>query len=109
MLFDCRLTMPPCMDALLAMLRPEVLGLVRFRCMLDTASLLTQFKAHIWRKMEYSKNAVMLEREMKLRKLDKLQRGFLYRLDLQDKATFVHYNFAAASLRRAIGLLGKSI
>ena len=46
-LFDCRLNMLPCLDALLAMLRPKADALVRLRYIFDTASLLNQFKAHI--------------------------------------------------------------
>ena len=91
--------MLPCLDALLAVLRPKVDALLRLQHMHDTASMLNQFKAHIWSKMEYSSGAFLLAGEIKLRKLDKLQRGFLYRLGLQDKAVFMHYNFAPPSLR----------
>ena len=43
---------------------------------------------------------------MKLRKLDKMQRGFLYELGLDDRNAFIDHNFAPPSLRRAIGMLG---
>jgi hypothetical protein len=105
-LFDCHLTMQPCLDALLKVLRPKVAALVRLKHMHDIASMLNQFKAHIWSKMEYSSSALLLAGEVKLRKLDKMQRGFLYQLGLQDKHAFVHHNFAPPSLRRAIGMLG---
>ena len=105
-LIDCQLTMQPCLDALLKTLRPKVAALVRLKHMHNTSNMLNHSKAHIWSKMEYSSGAVLIAGEIKLRKLDKLQRGFLYELGLNDKTAFVHHNFAPPSLRRAIGMLG---
>ena len=35
-----------------------------------------------------------------------MQRGFLYKLGLDDRHAFTDYNFVPPSLRRAIGILG---
>ena len=40
------------------------------------------------------------------RRLDKLQRGFLYEIGSDDEVAFINHNFAPPSLRRAIGILG---
>ena len=105
-LFDCKLSMRPCLDQLLKTLRPKVRALVKIKHMYDVSRMLDQFKAHIWSKMEYYNGAILLAGEVQLRKLDKMQRGFLYELGLDDKIAFVNYNLAPPSIRRAIGMLG---
>ena len=60
----------------------------------------------VWSKTEYHNGALLLAGEIKLRKLDKMQKGFLYELGLNDKSVFIEHNFAPPSLRRAIGILG---
>ena len=91
---------------MLKVLRAKVFALVRIQYVYDVPNLLNLFKAHIWSKMEYYSGALLIAGEVKLRKLDKMQRGFLYALGLDDKIAFVDYNFAPPALRRAIGMLG---
>ena len=105
-LFDCHLTMDPCLEGLLQQLRAKVFALVKIQHVYDIPSLLNMFKAHIWSKMEYYSGALLIAGEIKLRKLDKMQGGFFYKLGLDDKSAFVDYNFAPPALRRAIGMLG---
>ena len=105
-LFDCRLSMLPCLDGLLKTLRPKVAALVKIKHMYDVPNMLNQYKAHIWSKIEYYNGALLIAGEIRLRKLDKMQRGFLYELGLDDRIAFVEHNFAPPSLRRAIGMLG---
>ena len=64
------------------------------------------YNAHIWSKTEYHNGALIIAGEIRLRKLDKMQRGFLYELGSDDKHVFVEHNFAPPSLRRTIGILG---
>ena len=56
--------------------------------------------------MEYHNGALLIAGEVQLRKFDKMQRGFLYDLGLDDRNAFIDHNFAPPSLRRAIGILG---
>ena len=98
--------MQPCLDALLSSLRPKIRAIVQLRYVLSVTSLLNQYKAHVWSKSEYHDSALIIAGRVKLRKLDKLQRGFLYQLGLNDQHAFVHFNFAPPSLRRAIDNLG---
>ena len=104
--FDCRLSMESCLSGLLKTLRAKVFALTRIKHIYDIRGMLNQFKAHIWSKMEYYNGAILIAGEVRLRKLDKMQRGYLYALGLTDKAAFVLHNFAPPSLRRAIGILG---
>ena len=97
--------MAPCIDRLLNTLRPKIRSLLKNKDLYDIPTMLNQFKAHIWSKMEYHNGALLSAGEVKLRKLDKMQRGFLYELGCNDKAAFVEHNFAFPSLRRAIGML----
>ena len=77
-LFDCQLTMLPCIDSLLKTLRPKVRAIVKLKHVLSMPSLLNQYKAHVWSKVEYHNGALIIAGEIKLRKFDKMQRGFLY-------------------------------
>ena len=56
--------------------------------------------------MEYSSGALLIAGEIGLRKLDKFQGGFFYKLGLDDRLVFMQYNFAPPSLRRAIDIFG---
>ena len=98
--------MQPCIDSLLTRLRPKIRAIVKLKHVFSVANLLNQYKAHIWSKSEYHDGALLIAGHIKLRKLDKMQRGFLYELALNDKYAFLHFNFAPPSLRRAIGILG---
>ena len=84
---------------MLSQLRAKVFALVKIQHIYDIPSLLNMFKAHIWSKMEYYSGALLIAGELKLRKLCKMQRGFLYALGLTDKTAFVDYNFAPPAPR----------
>ena len=105
-LLDCQLSLSPCIDSLLKTLRPKARALARLKHILSVSNILNQYKAHIWSKSEYHSGALIIAGEIKLRKFDKMQRGLLYELGLNDKTAFVDHNFAPPSLRRAIGILG---
>ena len=105
-LFDCQLTMDPCLQGLLNTCRPKIRALLKLRHIHSVANMLNQYKSHIWSKTEYHNGALIIAGEIPLRKLDKMQRGFLYQLGLDDKHAFVAHNFAPPSLRRTIGILG---
>ena len=98
--------MIPCIVHLLNKLRPKIRAMLKMKSMYSVPSLLNQFKTQIWSSMEYHNGALLIAGEVQLRKLDKMQRGFLYDLGLDDRSAFIEYNFAPPSLRRAIGILG---
>ena len=105
-LFDCALTMLPCIEKLLAKIRPKVRALLRLRHIYSTAQMIGQYKTHIWGHKEFSNGALIMAAPSQVRRLDKLQRWYLRELDLTDTEAFVNFNFAPPSLRRGIGLLG---
>ena len=105
-LFDCRLTMLPCIEEMLSKMRPKMRAILRLRHIYSVAELLGQYKTHIWGISEYSNGAIIMACPSQLKRLDKAQRGFLRELGLTDTDAFMNYNFAPPSLRRCIGLLG---
>ena len=52
--------------------------------------------------MESHNGALLIAGEVQLRKVDKMQHGFLYDLAFDDRNAFIDHNFAPPSLRRAI-------
>ena len=74
--------------------------------MFSTATLIQQYKSHIWGISEYSNGAIILASASQLRRLDKMQRYFLHQIGVTDSEAFVVYNFAPPSLRCRIGILG---
>ena len=86
--------MEPCIAHLLNKLRPKVRAMLSLKSMYSVRSLLNQFKTQIWSSMEYHNGALLIAGEEQLRKLDKMQRGFLYDLGLDDRSPFIDHNFA---------------
>ena len=105
-LFDCPLSMQPCIDGVLSKIRLKIRAIVRLAHVYSPAKLVSQYKCHIWGLREYSNGAIILAAPSQLKRLDKVQRGFLQDIGMTDTETFVVHNFAPPSLRRCIGLLG---
>jgi len=105
-LFDCKLTMKPCIDQLLGQIRPKIKAIVRLQHLYSTEELLGQYKSHVWSLKEYSNGAVLLAAPTQLQRLDQVQGTFLKDIGISDTVAFINFNFAPPSLRRAIGLLG---
>jgi hypothetical protein len=105
-LFDCKLTMVPCLEALLSKIRPKMRALLRLRHLYPTSTMMNQYKCHIWGLKEYSTGALILAPPSQLVRLDKIQRWYLHELGVSDTEAFVTYNFAPPSLRRSIGIFG---
>ena len=104
--FDCALTMQPCIEGILSKIRPKIRALIRLRHLYSPVAMLGQYKCHIWGLKEYSNGAIIVATASQLKRLDKVQRGYLHELGMSDAEAFVEYNFAPPSLRRSIGLLG---
>ena len=105
-IFDVALSMTPCIEDVLQRVRPKVRAILRLRHLYPVATMLDQYKAHVWGITEYSNGVLILAPPYQLRRLDKLQRWFLRELGISDQDAFVQYNFAPPTLRRNIGLLG---
>ena len=103
---DCHLTMTPCIDQIVAKIRPKTKALLRTRGSYSVVSMLNQFRTHIWCHIEYSQGALLLAIPSQLQRFDHIQNQFLGHLGLTDTEAFVTYNFAPLSVRRAIGMLG---
>jgi len=105
-LFDCKLTMQPCLEKLLSTIRPKIRAIVRLKHLYSVSTMLNQYKCHIWGLKEYSNGALILASPSQLRRLDSIQRWYLRELNITDTEAFVTFNFAPPSMRRSIGLLG---
>ena len=87
--FDCCLTMEPCIAHLLNKLRPKVRAMLSLKSMYSVRSLLNQFKTQIWSSMEFHNGALLIAREVQLRKLDKMQRGMIWDLMIEMLSTII--------------------
>ena len=105
-LFDCKLTMLPCLEKLLTKIRPKIRALLRLKHLYSVKDMLNQYKCHIWGLKEFSNGALILAAPNQLQRLDKVQRWYLHERGITDTEAFVSYNFAPPSMRRSIGLLG---
>jgi len=105
-LIDPKLSMQPCIEAILQKARPKIRAILRLRHIYSISGLIGQYKTHIWGISEYSNGAIILASASQLKRLDKMQRWFLYCLGITDVEAFLDYNFAPPSLRRRISLLG---
>jgi hypothetical protein len=98
--------MQPCIENVLGKIRPKIRALLRLQHLYSPATMLDQYKSHIWSSKEYSNGALIMAAPHQLRRLDKVQRWYLHELALTDTGAFTSFNFAPPSLRRAIGMLG---
>ena len=69
-LIDCRLTMQPCVEGILAKARPKIRALLRLKHLYDTPTLIAQNKSHVWGISEYSNGILILASESQRRRLD---------------------------------------
>ena len=105
-LIDCKLTVKPTIDYILAKVRPKAKAILRTRGQYNVEQMLHQFKTHIWGFVEYANACYAHACDTQLNRLDSFQRGFLHELDVTEEAALIHYNFAPFGLRRDVGLLG---
>jgi len=103
---DVKLTMLPHIEYILQLARPKIKAMLRTRGMYDQASMLMQYKTHIWSIIEHHSASIRHACASSLARLDSLQRGFLNEMDMTEDAAFIFHNFAPPTLRRDIGMLG---
>ena len=105
-LIDSALTMKPLVDGLLAKLRPQVRAILKLRHIYPLATLMQQFKTHIWSHLEHHAGAIIMAKKRDRERIDKMQRGFLYELGSNDTDAFLTWGLGPPSFRRAVGILG---
>ena len=86
--------MRPLIDHLLSKLRPKIRALARLKYVYNRETLMSQFKTHIWGHLEYHSGAIVMAKLADRRRLDKMQRAFLYDIGCTDTEAFVDYNLA---------------
>ena len=98
--------MKSAVERILVQIRPKIAAILRTRQHYDAKDLIGQFKTHIWGIMEQNNGAIFHASRYLLEKLNSCQRNFLKKLDMNEEAAFLDFNFAPPSLRRDIGILG---
>ena len=106
LLTDCKLVMNDAVDSILAKVRPKIAAILRTRGHYDTATLIQQFKTHVWGLMECHSGGIFHASTTLLNKIDGTHRRFLRDLGVSEAAAFLEHNFAPPTLRRNIGILG---
>ena len=106
-LFDVFLKMDHAIDAVVSIARPKVNAMLRTRGLYAShATMIMQYKTHIWGITEYPNGAILHASNTALAKLDRLQHHYVNELHLTAEVAFLDHNFAPPSLRRQIGVLG---
>ena len=103
---DTKLTMRQAVDKILAKIRPRIKALLRTRSHYSTASLIEQFKTHVWGFMEMHSGGIFHASTSILDVLDNAQNSFLRELNVSLEKAFLDFNFAPPTLRRNIAILG---
>ena len=104
--FDVKLTMKSDVDQLVCKIRLKVKALLRTKGLYDAATMLQQYKKHIWGHIEHHSGAILHACATVLCRLDAIQSSFLQEMHLTAQVGFLDYNLAPTVLRRDIGLLG---
>ena len=105
-LVDVKLTMQSAIDQIACQVRPKIKALLRSRPYYGIVDMVSQFKTHIWGKIEYHHGAILHACDSSLAKIELLQSNFVRGLSITREMAFQDYNLAPLSLRRDIGILG---
>ena len=106
LLMDTKLVMRMAVDAILSKIRPRIKALLRTRAHYSNASLIEQFKTHIWGLMEGHSGGIFHASSSILEQIDNCQKHFLQELGETETTAFLNFNFAPPALRRNIAILG---
>ena len=105
-LIDPQLTMQFCIESILSKIKPKIKAALRTRAFYDIASMVGQFKIHIWSHIEFHYGAILHAAPSSLSRIDDCQRSFVRELNISAEIAYLEYNFPLPTLRRDIGLLG---
>ena len=103
---DTKLVMRMAVDAILSKVRPRIKALLRTRSHYSIASLIEQFKTHVWGLMEAHSGGIFHASTSILEQFAKSQIYFLEELGETEATAFLNFNFAPPALRRNIAMLG---
>ena len=106
LLVDTKLLMLNAVDAMLTKIRPRIKALLRTRSHYSAASLIDQFKSHVWGLMEAHSGGIFHAATSILAQFDNSQRHFVEEVGETEASVFLKFNFAPPSLRRNIAMLG---
>ena len=81
-MMDIGLRMHPCIDQLLAKIRPKITAILRARGFYSIPDLVSQFKSHIWGLIEFNIGGYFHAASSLLEKIDHAQNRFFNELGL---------------------------
>ena len=94
LLVDTKLIMRQAVEQILARVRPRIKALLRTRSHYSNASLVGQFKTHVWGLMEAHPGGIFHASTSILDQLDHAQKHFLDELGVSVATTFLDCNFS---------------
>ena len=103
---DCKLTMTPALDNIMAQIKPKITAILRTRAHYSNKDLIGQFKTHIWGLIEAHNGGIFHAATSHLDRLERAQQNFLDELGITASEAFIDHNFALPILRRNNGILG---
>ena len=92
-------------DAILSKVRPRIKALLRTRSHYSIASLIEQFKTHVWGLMEAHSGGIFHASTSILEQFDKSPMHSLEELGEPEATAFLNFTFAPPALRRNIAIL----
>ena len=103
---DAALRMHDAVHQIVARARPKIRAILRLRAHYSVADMLMQYKTHIWGFTEYANGCITHAAPSLLDAVDRMQRSFLYELNMDEEIVFLEFNFGPPGFRRDIGMLG---
>jgi hypothetical protein len=96
LLTDCKLVMNLVIEEMLSRVRPKIAAILRTRTHYDTATLIGQFKTHVWGLMECHNGGIFHASTTLLNKVDGTHRRFLRELKNPRVNSFLAAQFCPA-------------
>ena len=106
LMMDVKLNMRSAVNNIMSRIRPKITILLRTASYYDAATMINQFKIHIWSLMEGHCASIFHASTSILNQLDECQQRFLSKIGCDENTRFVDHNFAPSVLRRNIAVLG---
>ena len=104
--FDTELSMGQAVSELVSSAGWKLRTLLRTKRFYSDADLIVLYKAHLLSYLEYRTPAIYHAIRAVLRRLDAVQRNFLWEVGADDVSALVHFHLAPLCTRRDIAMLG---